>query len=61
MGIWTFFQNQILGMQWLNAVIGALLEALGLDVTGRVGGSVQFFLYDVVKITILLCALMFVI
>ena len=30
MGIWTFFQNQILGMQWLNAVIGALLEALGL-------------------------------
>ena len=60
MGIWTFFQNQILGMQWLNAVIGALLEALGLDVTGRVGGSVQFFLYDVVKITILLCALIFV-
>lgn len=48
-------------MQWLNAVIGALLEALGLDVTGRVGGSVQFFLYDVVKITILLCALIFVI
>jgi len=61
MGVWTFFQNQILGMQWLNAVIGALLEALGLDVTGRVGGSVQFFLYDVVKITILLCALIFVI
>ena len=61
MGIWTFFQNQILGMQWLNAVIGALLEALGLDVTGRVGGSVQFFLYDVVKITILLCALIFLI
>lgn len=61
MGIWTFFQNQILGMQRLNAVIGALLEALGLDVTGRVGGSVQFFLYDVVKITILLCALIFVI
>ena len=61
MGIWTFFQNQILGMQWLNAVIGALLEALGLDVTGRVGGSVQFFLYDVVKITSLLCALIFVI
>ena len=48
-------------MQWLNAVIGALLEALGLDVTGRVGGSVQFFLYDVIKITILLCALIFVI
>lgn len=61
MGIWTFFQDQILGMQWLNALVGTLLGALGLDVTGRVGGSVQFFLYDVVKITILLCALIFVI
>lgn len=61
MGIWNFVQNQILGMQWLNALIGVGLEALGLDVTGRVGGSVQFFLYDVVKITILLCALIFVI
>lgn len=61
MGIWNFVQNQILGMQWLNNLVGALLEALGLDVTGRVGGSVQFFLYDVVKITILLCALIFVI
>ena len=61
MGIWTFFQDQILGMQWLNTLVGTLLGALGLDVTGRVGGSVQFFLYDVVKITILLCALIFVI
>lgn len=61
MGIWTFFQDQILGMQWLNALVGTLLGALGLDVTGRVGGSVQFFLYDVVKITGLLCALIFVI
>lgn len=61
MGIWTFFQDQILGMQWLNALVGTLLGALGLDVTGRVGGSVQFFLYDVVKITILLCALIFAI
>ena len=61
MGIWTFFQDQILGMQWLNALVGTLLGALGLDVTGRVGGSVQFFLYDVVKITVLLCALIFVI
>lgn len=61
MGIWTFFQDQILGMQWLNALVGTLLGALGLDVTGRVGGSVQFFLYDVVKITVLLCALIFLI
>lgn len=61
MGIWTFFQDQILGMQWLNALMGAALRALGVDVTGRLGGSVQFFLYDVIKITILLCALIFLI
>lgn len=61
MGVWTFIQDQLLGMKWLNGLIGAGLEALGLDVDGRVGGSVQFFLYDVVKITILLCALIFVI
>lgn len=59
MGIWTFIQDQILGMQWLNAAIGRGLEALGLDLSGRLGGSVQFFLYDVLKITVLLCVLIF--
>lgn len=59
--VWDFIQNQILGMQWLNELIGAALSALGLDVTSRVGGSVQFFLYDVVKITVLLCFLIFLI
>ena len=61
MGVWQFFQEQILGMKWLNQAIGALLSALGLDVNGRVGGSIQFFLYDVLKITVLLCFLIFVI
>ncbi|CVI72622.1 MAG TPA: permease [Candidatus Anaerobutyricum stercoris] len=61
MGIWQFIQEQILGMKWLNEVIGFGLSALGLDVSGRIGGSIQFFLYDVVKITILLCFLIFVI
>lgn len=61
MGVWTFIQDQVLGMKWLNQLIGMGLSALGLDVEGRVGGSVQFFLYDVVKITILLCVLIFVI
>lgn len=61
MGVWTFVQDQLLGMKWLNGLIGAGLEALGLDVTGRVGGSVQFFLYDVVKICVLLCVLIFII
>ena len=57
--MWDFIQNQILGMRWLNALAGQLLTALGLDVTGRIGGSVQFFLYDVIKITVLLCILIF--
>ena len=59
--IGEFIQNQVLGMKWLNALIGDLLSSLGLDVTGRIGGSVQFFIYDVVKITILLCFLIFLI
>lgn len=61
MGIWQFVQDQLLGMKWLNEVIGSGLSALGLDITGRLGGSVQFFLYDVIKITVLLCFLIFVI
>ena len=61
MDVWGFIQNQILGMQWLNALIGTGLSALGMDINGRLGGSVQFFIYDVVKITILLCVLIFVI
>lgn len=59
--IWEWIQNQILGMQWLRAMIGNGLSALGLDLTSRVGGSVWFFLYDIVKITILLCLLIFII
>lgn len=61
MSIWQFIQDQVLGMQWLNGLVGAGLSALGLDVTSRLGGSIQFFLYDVIKITILLCILIFVI
>ena len=58
---WLFFQDQVLGMKWLNALIGNLLSLFGLDVTGRIGGSVQFFIYDVLKITVLLCVLIFII
>lgn len=57
----AFFQNQILAMKWLNELIGNLLSAMGLDTTSRIGGSVQFFIYDVIKITILLCLLIFII
>lgn len=61
MNIWDFIQNQILGMKWLNEVIGSLLQTLGIDIASRWGGSIQFFLYDVIKITILLCVLIFII
>ncbi|GAA0800681.1 permease [Faecalicatena orotica] len=57
--IWLFFQDQILGMKWLNSLIGGLLSASGLDIESRIGGSIQFFIYDVIKITILLCLLIF--
>lgn len=61
MGAWQFFQDEILGMKWLNRLIGNVLSLLGLDIDGRLGGSVQFFLYDVIKITVRLCLLIFVI
>ncbi len=61
MGVWQFIQEQVLGMKWLNELIGRGLSMLGLDVGEGVGGSVQFFLYDVLKITVLLCFLIFVI
>lgn len=51
---WYFFQDEILGMQWLNRFIGNLLNICGLDTTGKIGGSIQFFLYDTIKIIVLL-------
>ena len=59
--IWEFIQNQILGMKWLNELIGNALTMMGLDINTRVGGSIQFFIYDVLKITVLLCFLIYVI
>jgi len=59
--IWDFFQNNILGMKWLNDLIGTGLNLLGLDTTNRWLGSMQFFVYDVIKITLLLCFLIFII
>ena len=59
--IWLFIQDQVLGMKWLNAVIGNGLSAVGLDTSTRWGGSIQFFIYDVIKITVLLCFLIFMI
>ena len=59
--IWDFFQDEILGMAWLNRLIGSLLNALGLDVAEKIGGSVQFFIYDLIKIMVLLGVLIFII
>ena len=61
MSVWQFVQDQVLGMRWLNTLINQLLTAVGLDTQSRIGGSVQFFLYDVLKITVLLCLLIFLI
>lgn len=61
MAVWQFIQNQVFGMKWLNALIGAGLSALGLNVDAGIGGSLQFFIYDIIKITVLLCVLIFVI
>ena len=58
---WYFFQKEVLGMQWLNRLMGRIVEAVGLDTAGRFGGSVQFFLYDVIKIMVLLTCLIFII
>lgn len=59
--IWNFIQNQILGMKWLNRLVQNLLTLLGIDVTSRLGGSISFFIYDVIKISILLFALVYII
>ena len=59
--VWDFIQNQILGMKWLNELIGRLLSLCGLDITSRIGGRIQFFIYDVIKIFVLLGFLIFVI
>ena len=59
--IWWFIQNQILGMKWLHSLVGSALSALGVDTSTRLGGSLLFFLYDVTKITLLLCLLIFAI
>ena len=61
MGIWDFIQDEILGMKWLNRLIGSVLNACGLDTSRKIGGSVQFFIYDVIKIMVLLGVLIFLI
>ena len=59
--MWNFIQEQILGMKWMNNLIGNLLTVIGFDITEKIGGTIQFFVFDVIKIVVLLCTLIFVI
>ena len=59
MTIWNFIQDEIFGMKWLERLIASLLGLCGFDTGSRLGGSVLFFLYDMIKIMVLLAAIMF--
>lgn len=59
--ILLFIQNQILGMKFLNQLIGLLLTKAGIDISSKFGGALQFFLYDTIKIFILLLTMIFII
>lgn len=59
--VWDFFQNEILGMSWLNRLITTILNACGLDTTEKIGGSIAFFIYDTIKIMVLLGVLILII
>lgn len=61
MKFWDFIQVQVLGMKWLSDLVSAALTALGADMESRAGGALHFFIYDTIKITLLLCTLIFVI
>ena len=60
-GLWTFLQNELLGMKWLDRLMARLVAAAGLDPEGRLGGSIRFFLYDTIKILVLLGCLILII
>lgn len=59
--MWEFIEKQIFGMKWLKDIVTNILTMIGIDVTKRFGGAVEFFIYDVIKITILLVFLIFII
>ena len=59
--IWNFITDQILSMKWINSLAGSFLQLIGIDLTSKLGGALQFFIYDTIKIVILLCVLIFII
>lgn len=54
-----FIDSQLFKMKWLNDLVTKLLASLGVDIETKIGSSLQFFIYDVIKISILLCVLIF--
>lgn len=60
-GLLSFLQNELLGMKWLDRLMARLVAAAGLDPEGRLGGSIRFFLYDTIKILVLLGCLILII
>ncbi len=62
MGIFQWLNDQLLRMEWLSDLVGVLVEkGFGLDIQDRLGGSIHFYIYDVIKIFILLSVLIFAI
>jgi uncharacterized membrane protein YraQ (UPF0718 family) len=62
MAIFSWLNSQLLKMEWLYRLVELFVEnVLGMDINERIGGSVHFFIYDVVKIFILLSFLIFTI
>ena len=59
--MWQFIRNEVLGMQWLHSLLGSAVSAVGLDPAAKIGGSLQFFLYDTIKIMVLLGFLILII
>ena len=56
-----FFQEQVLSMKFLNELIGQVILKAGVDTSSKLGDAVQFFLYDTIKIFILLVSMIFII
>ena len=57
----SFLMDQVLKMQWLSDLVAMLVNAFGLDATSQWGGTIHFFIYDTIKIVILLCVMIFII
>ena len=58
---WLFIFDNIIGLKWINDVVGYFLELIGIDLETNFGGALQFFIYDMIKIVFLLLFLISII